>query len=397
MSDSVLNVLAIEPWYGGSHRNFLDGLMRHSRHSFHPLTMNARFWKWRMHGGAVTMARKALQHVSQGLRPDVIFATDMVNVPAFLALARPQLSDVPVVLYLHENQLTYPLRPGAERDHTYAYINYLSCLAADRIVFNSQFHFDEFMEALPVLLRAFPDYNHLEGVKEIRLKSSVLHLGMDLRAHDAYRQHQAPRSRVQAHVPIVLWNQRWEYDKNPEAFFRLMNRLDDADCRFRLILAGEHFEEQPYEFEKAFERYADRILHYGYAEDFAEYSTLLHRADIIVSTAIHEFFGVAVLEAIYCGCHPLLPNRLSYPELIPPSLHRPLLHAPTLYDDEEHLFRIMLSLLKGEERPLPPETLHDVPERLDWRRHAQAYDALLEEAAGDRSPALGQFSRSAAP
>lgn len=381
-SESRMNVLALEPWYGGSHRNFIDGLIGHSRHSFHPITMAARFWKWRMHGGAVTMARKAVQSMEEGFRPDVIFATGMVNLPAFLALARPHLGDIPVVLYLHENQLTYPLRPGAERDHTYAYINYLSCLAADRIVFNSQYHFDEFIEALPALLRAFPDYTHLNTVQEIRKKSTVLHPGMNLHAHDQFRDDYPQTDWTIAYrSPIVLWNQRWEYDKNPEGFFRVMNRLDDAGLRFRLILAGEHFEEQPYEFERAFERYADRILHYGYAEDFEEYSRLLHRSHVVVSTSIHEFFGIAIMEAVYCGCHPLLPNRLSYPELLPESLHQPLLHAPILYEEEDDLYEILSQIMKGEERPLPVSTLRNIPERLDWRSHVDAYDELLEEVA----------------
>lgn len=381
-----MNILALEPWYGGSHRSFLKGFVKHSAHTVHQITMTARFWKWRMHGGAVTMARKALQAWDEGFRPDVIFATDMVNLPAFLALTRPHLADVPVVLYFHENQLTYPLPPDKERDYTYAYINYLSCLAADHVVFNSQFHYDEFMEALPSLLRAFPDYTHLHTVQQIRQKSSVLHLGLDLQAHDQFRHAYPPHAWGPGmKPPIVLWNQRWEYDKNPEAFFRVMNRLDDAGCRFRLILAGEHFEEQPYEFEQAFGRYAERILHYGYAEDFEEYSRLLHRADLVVSTAIHEFFGIAIMEAIYCGCHPLLPNRLSYPELIPETLHRPLLHAPVLYHDEEHLFRMLFSILKGEERPLPPTTLREILERLDWRTHIDDFDTLLDDVAARRT------------
>lgn len=332
------------------------------------------------------MARKANEWVAEGNKPDVILASDMVNIPAFLSLTRPELSDVPVVMYLHENQLTYPLKEGRERDFTYAYINYLSCLAADRIVFNSKFHHDEFLDALPVMLRAFPDYNHLHTVQKIREKSSVLHLGMDLRAHDEHGHRSTPRTRGHLmDTPVVLWNQRWEYDKNPEAFFRLMNRLDDSGCSFRLILAGEHFEEQPYEFERAFERYAERILHYGYAEDFEEYSSLLHRADIIVSTAIHEFFGIAVMEAIFCGCHPLLPNRLSYPELIQPSLHSPLLHAPTLYNDEEELFKTLYKILKQEEKPLPLETLREVCKHLDWRDHGKHYDALLEQVVAEKS------------
>ncbi|HYE96699.1 MAG TPA: DUF3524 domain-containing protein [Rubricoccaceae bacterium] len=376
-----MNVLALEPWYGGSHRPFLDGLVRHSHHAFRLVTMAARYWKWRMQGGAVTLATKALDLHRGGFRPDVLFATDYVNVPAFLALTRPHFDRLPVVLFFHENQLTYPVRPGDERDYTYAYVNYLSALAADRLVFNSQYHLDEFFSELPALLRRFPDYTHLDTLPRLREKATVLHLGLDLEGLDRA----APAAEVEgvrdSGPPVVLWNHRWEHDKQPEAFFRVMNRLDDAGSRFRLILAGEHFEEQPPEFERAFQRYAERILHYGYAEDFAEYSRLLHRADVVVSTARHEFFGISTLEAIHCGCHPLLPNRLTYPELVPESIHRPLLHAPVLYESEEQLFEVLRRLLRGEDKPLPKAVLREITAPLAWPRQVQRYDALLEEAA----------------
>jgi glycosyltransferase involved in cell wall biosynthesis len=221
----------------------------------------------------------------------------------------------------------------------------------------------------------------MHTVRDLREKSTVLHLGMDLSAHDAHRGTRTERSLRSATPPVVLWNQRWEYDKNPSSFFRVMNRLDDAGVPFRLILAGKHFHEQPEEFEQAFERYAERILHYGYAEDFAEYSRLLHRADVVVSTARHEFFGVAIQEAIYCGCHPVLPRRLSYPELIPESHHEPLLHAPVFYEDDQGLFETLRDILEGEERPLPPDTLRKIPAPLDWDRHVERYDALFAEVA----------------
>ena len=378
-----MNVLALEPWYGGSHRGFLDGFAAHSRHRVETATMAARFWKWRMHGGAVTLARKATALADAGFRPDVVFASSMVNLPAFLALVRGSaLARLPVVLFFHENQLTYPLPPGEARDATYAYIQYLSALAADRIVFNSHFHADEFFGALPDLLRAFPDYTHFDTVQALRDKSSVLHLGLPLAEHDAFRGTRTPRVWGPGMAPpVLLWNHRWEYDKGPDAFFRLLGRLDDVDVPFRLILAGKHFERAPEGLEAALARYAGRIDHYGHAEDFAEYSRLLHRADVVVSTSRHEFFGIAMLEAIHCGCHPLLPNRLAYPELLPDALHAPLLHAPVLYDSDDDLFHTAQRLLSGHDRPLPEGTLRGVSAHLDWPAHVHHYDDLLERTA----------------
>lgn len=373
-----MQIFALEPWYGGSHRNFLDGLVEHSRHRIHTITMPGRFWRWRMEGGGVTLARKTREAVEEHGVPDLIFANDMVNLPAVLSLTRDRFGDVPVALYFHENQLTYPLPPDRKRERAYSITNYLSALAADRVFFNSAFHRDEFLEALPLLLRDFPDFTNLHTVRDIREKSEVLHLGVDLGAHDEFDPEREPRS---GEPPVVLWNQRWEYDKNPKAFFRAMNRLDDAGCDFRLILAGKAFREQPEEFEQAFERYAERILHYGYAEDFSEYSRLLHRADIVVSTALHEFFGVAIMEAIYCGCHPLLPNRLSYPELVPDTHHRPLLHAPILYEDEDQLFEVLRAILNGEQRTLPPPTLRKIPQPYDWSTHVENYDDAFQNMA----------------
>lgn len=105
----------------------------------------------------------------------------------------------------------------------------------------------------------------------------------------------------------------------------------------------------------------------------------------MVSTARHEFFGVAVQEAIYCGCHPVLPNRLGYPELIPETHHEPLLHAPILYEDADELFAVLRGILEGEERPLPPDTLRKMPASLDWDEHVEHYDALFEEVADEHA------------
>ncbi len=85
----MVRVWALEPYYGGSHRQFLDGLSRHSSHEFSLLTLPGRHWKWRMHGGALTLADQARDLVGGGGRPDVFFASDMLDLPVFLRLSTP--------------------------------------------------------------------------------------------------------------------------------------------------------------------------------------------------------------------------------------------------------------------------------------------------------------------
>ncbi|MEO1289871.1 MAG: DUF3524 domain-containing protein, partial [Chloroflexota bacterium] len=320
-------LLFIEPYYGGSHQIWIDGYRRHTQHDTHLLTMPAQFWKWRMQGGAVTMAREFLASEQS---PDLIIASDMMDVSLFRAMTR---TDYPIALYFHENQLTYPQNRRQHHGWQYGFINYASALASDYIFFNSQFHHDNFFEELPRMLKHFADYNELQSIDDLRAKASVLPLGLDLRRYDAYRQNH------QNQTPIILWNHRWEADKNPTAFFNALIQLADEGFDFQVILAGENFRQNPIEFESARNTLGERILHYSFVESFADYARLLWQADYVVSTAYQDFFGIAVTEAIYCGCIPLLANRLNYPHLIPDEYHHACLFRDgTLYGHlKQHL------------------------------------------------------------
>ena len=103
-----LTVWLLNPYHTGSHRAWAEGYAAHSRHDVRVLAMQGYFWKWRMQGGALELAEQAQPLLAAGERPDVLLATSMTNLPAFLALTRRELGGVPAVLYMHENQLTYP-------------------------------------------------------------------------------------------------------------------------------------------------------------------------------------------------------------------------------------------------------------------------------------------------
>ncbi len=370
----------LEPYYGGSHRAWADGYAAHSRHDVTLLTLPSRFWKWRMQGGALTLAEQARALAS---RPDLILASDMLNVPTFLGLTRDFLSGVPVALYCHENQLTYPCPPGEKRDLTYAMINWLSMVAADRVFFNSLFHRADWFAELPRLLKRFPDYTHVRRIAAVEAKAKVLPVGCDLRRFDRV----ADPARALGPSPLILWNQRWEYDKDPETFLQALYVLADEGLDFRVALAGKSHRQQAPEFEAARERLRGRVIHFGYSDE-ARYGVLLRQADVVVSTAIHEFFGVAVVEAMYCGCLPLLPRRLAYPELVP-STH----HEACLYGNFEGLLRRLRWTLThpGRARALAAE-LRPAVARFDWARLGPRYDRLMEEVARPARSACGAGS-----
>ncbi len=371
-------MLLISPYHTGSHKAWAESYVKHSRYEIHLLTMAGRFWKWRMQGGALELAQQVERHCRTVGRPDALLVTDMVNLPALLALSRPWLDGVPTLFYAHENQLTYPPPPGEKRDLTYGMINLLSMVAADAIAFNSQYHLEEFFDELPRLLKHFPDYNHLEIIPLLHAKSQVLPVGIDLGWLDQHRSSLHPNSLDQTPLRI-LWNQRWEYDKNPAEFFDALYVLQDAGLPFQVIVAGENFRQQPAEFAEARERLAQHIIHFGFAKDRETYVRLLWESDLVVSTAHHEFFGVSILEAIYCGCYPLLPHRLSYPELIPASHH-----VTHLYHDFDGLVE---RLRWAARHPNAGASRHAKRGRriFDWRQIAPRYDDLIGLLINQRS------------
>jgi glycosyltransferase involved in cell wall biosynthesis len=372
-----LTVWLLNPYHTGSHRAWAEGYAAHSRHDVRVLAMQGYFWKWRMQGGALELAEQAKAALATGSRPDVLLATSMTNLPAFLALTRRELGGVPAVLYMHENQLTYPSPPGSKRDLTYGAIQHLSTLAADRVCFNSDYHLRAWFDELPRLLKHFPDYTHLETVDTARAKSCVLSVGCDLKRYDEYARKQANKeTRRGVEPPLILWNQRWEFDKDPATMLSALYALADEGTPFRVALAGENFRGQPAEFNEARKRLGPRLSHFGFAESEAEYARLLWDADVVLSTAVHEFFGVSVVEAIYCGAAPVLPDRLSYPELIPPDFH-----ARCLYDD----FAGLLARLRAfSTNPEPLPGLQPALARFDWSVMGPVYDDLLEDVAKNR-------------
>ena len=365
-----MKVALIEPFFTGSHRQWAKGLQKYSNHEIDLLTLKGRHWKWRMHGGAVTLAR---QFGEKQLRPDLLLVTDMLDLTTFLSLTRPMTAGIPAVIYMHENQLSYPWSPtdtdkDLDRDMGYGFINYTSCLAADHVLFNSDYHKTSFLSSLKELLHRFPDHNEHDNVEAIARKSTVLQPGLepDLFSPPRYEK---PVNKV----PVILWNHRWEYDKGPEDFFAVLSRAQDLGLEFQLIVAGENYRKHPPIFREAREQFTGELIHFGYAESRESYLNLLNQADILPITSRQEFFGISAAEAIVSGCFPLLPDRLAFPELVAKAQWNQV-----GFKDNDDLFSRLCTLISSF-RESRNEDYSEHLKPLNWQVHYAAYDELFKD------------------
>ncbi len=358
-----MNILLIESYYTGSHKQWIDGFKKFSKHNVRILYMKGQFWKWRMHGGAVTLAKKFNK---MKWKPDMILCTDMLDLTTFIALTRNKTKNIPIALYFHENQLSYPWSETDrdihnKRDNHYSFINYVSALAADKVFFNSYFHMKSFLKNLKPFLKNFPDYNEIKTIDNIHKKSKVLYLGLDLKKFDKYKIQKLQ-------YPIILWNHRWEYDKNPDLFFKILSIIKNNKYKFKLVVLGENFSKSPMIFKNAKETFKQEIIHWGYAHSFEVYAKWIWKANILPVTSIQEFFGISIMEAIYCNTYPILPNRLSYPELIPQKYQKMI-----LYKDNNDLYKKIIWAIENFSK-IKLSKLKVISKKYDWKFMAPIYD-----------------------
>lgn len=367
-----MKILLLEPFFTGSHQQWAQGFQKNSIHEVEILSLPGRHWKWRMHGGAVALAdvfQKQYAHV----KFDLLLSTDFLDLNVFLSLTRKETAGIPTAIYFHENQLTYPWSPSdldvkKGRDNHYAFINYTSAFAADTIFFNSNYHRQSFLNELPIFLNKFPDFKNLENVEVIKNKSEVLHLGMELKRFDVFS------TQKNNDVITLLWNHRWEYDKNPELFFETLFRLKDEKIPFQLIVLGESYKNSPPIFKKAKTVLAENIIHWGFAKNWETYALLLCQADILPVSSNQDFFGGSVVEAMYCKCFPILPERLAYPEHIPSSFY-----DSHFYPSNDLFFQKLKKTILDFPRIKQANNYQNFVAKYDWSILAPIYDNRLEK------------------
>lgn len=357
-----MKILFLEPFFGGSHKDFALGFAAHSSHEVDLVTLPDSFWKWRMQGASLYF----INQVKNLAQYDLILTTDMMNLTDFIALAGRDLP--PIVIYFHENQLSYPLGFHGKKESHLGFVNMISAVAADGLFFNSAYHLNAFLDEAGRRINRMPDFTPDWIPERLMNKARVLYPGCRFDAIPfALEKNSLER-------PLIIWNHRWDYDKKPEVFFKVLSGLKKKGIGFYLALLGAQYEIIPEVFVTAREMFKEEILVYGHVSR-EDYLSWLSKGSVVVSTAIQENFGISVVEAVRHGCFPLLPNRLSYPEIMPEKFHEQVLFRST-----SDLGRKLENFLLDPDQFFPiRQSLSDYATRFSWELLSKQYDTILEK------------------
>jgi hypothetical protein len=313
----MCDILLIEAFYDGSHRELIDLLHENLLPRSMLITLPGTKWPWRARCSSLILS-DLIPRNENTLK--YLFSSSIVNLSELISL-RVDLRSLKTIIYFHENDLAYPKQNEnqEQRDFQYGYNQILTALVADICLFNSSYNLNTFLDKLGPFLNRIPSpkANIQQIRKNIEEKSKVLY----------YPLNKSIISTINCDKtgPLcIVWPHRWEHDKDPETFFSVIFELYEThSLEFSLIILGQSYGECPTIFSEMLTKLpSNYIRHCGFAPTKSEYEQLLMEGDVVVSTAQHEFFGVAMLEACRAGCVPIVPDRLAYTELYPNEQHR---------------------------------------------------------------------------
>jgi len=302
-----MRILLLSAYDADSHVYWRKGLVEHlNEHEWTVLSLPGRYFSWRMRGNSLSWAFNERETLSQPY--DLVVATSMTDLSALRGFV-PSLAQIPTLVYFHENQFAYPESGKAFKTVEPCILNLYTALAADYCLFNSEFNRQTLLDGAQALLKKMPDQVPPNLIERIRDNSTVV--SVPIKA-DSYQVHSPDPDSFN-----IVWNHRWEYDKNPQLLLDAIELLMKRRTDFKLHVVGQQFRKVPEQFEKLRERLGDCAGEWGYLSSREDYLALLRKADVVLSTAVHDYQGIAVLEGVASGAQPLVPDRLAYKELFP--------------------------------------------------------------------------------
>jgi len=335
-----LDILALEPFYGGVRRAMLSAVARCSRHRWTLLKLPPRRMERRLAAAANWFAEQLERHFSGHV--DVLFTSEALNLASLYRLM-PDLANRPSVVYFHESHLP---SINAREGGAFELVNLNTATAASEIWFNSKYHLKNFLSRGTALVARHSELASHDPMPAITAKAQLVYPPTDL----------GYVSEVRAAQPQQVREPDTLFVETRDADVKLLNwaleSVHAAGHRFKLITVGP-VKQLSNDWPRTTIREVDEP---------AQVLGML-QSSILVSVKPKATSDYLCMRGMLAGCRPIVPDAGVYPELIPQALH-----ASCLYKNNQSdlALKIIDALTVGGWSSPPP----------DWRKAFRPFDAI---------------------
>jgi hypothetical protein len=294
-----LDILALEPFYGGARKAMLECLIKHSRHKWTVLKLPPRRIERRLAAAAHWFAEQLSLHWVGKI--DVLFASEALNLADLFRLA-PPLAAKPSVVYFHSNQLP---PPGIEEDFAAAaaaapsiLANLSTAVAASEMWFNSNFHIQTFLSRAQSFIERHSQTFSRNPIDELTQKARLM-----APPTDVYLPQEILKRNPLKHDNRTIFINLHQADC--DLIDQALAALDQRGEEFQLMTLGpDNALSPPWKRTKI-------------AEDnqIAAVEAML-QCGLIVSGQVDPMWDHHLAMALAAGCWPIAPDAGVYPELI---------------------------------------------------------------------------------
>lgn len=303
-----LNILALEPYFGGVRKDTLELLARHSRHRWTVFKLPARRLERRLNTAAQWFTQQLAR--TPGLKCDAIFTSDALNLADFLRL-NPSLGHKPGVSYFYCNLLA-----GDLSENQQAKLSLLSTAAsATEIWFSTVHHLKGLLNSAAMIYAGHPELGGREPVRGLVAKSQVLHPPVEITSpgQNADVVDSERRSRT-----LCIDAREGDLGIFRSIFQEIASRSEAASIH----VIGPTIPDVP----------ARISVTQVDAKDDAQIVQSLRKCEIFISLPTDEIFDPLAMRAMALGCIPILPRDGFSSEFVPMSLRRSCLFDRTADD-----------------------------------------------------------------
>ena len=296
-----LDILALEPFFGGIRRIMLETMIRCSRHRWTLLKLPPRRIERRLSAASVWFAELLSRHWTGNV--DLLFTSEAMNL-ADLYRMTPELIKKPSVVYFHSNQLP----ANDQREGPLDLVNLNTAMASSEIWFNSLYHLKTFLSRASAVVGRHPEISGQNPVADLAGKAHLMpppvDLSMLLKIGGAQKVHR---------------DKRQIFVETRDADLRLLN------ATFGMLLRrGERFHLHTVGPVEGLHPEVQRTA-ISETDEEGQARAMLS-SGIFISAKPGAAFDHLAVRALVAGCWPLLPQVGVYSEMLPPPLHSPCLY-----------------------------------------------------------------------